>query len=68
MVYFEAFGKRMKMKVLAEDEQSAKEKVLRSYDVYLPADAVTWRFVEERPDDWSPFGDRFPKADWMQWS
>lgn len=28
---------------------------------------IEWRFVEERPDDWEPFCDRFQRADWMEW-
>ena len=30
-------------------------------------DEIEWRFVSERPDDWVPFNDRFPQADWMKW-
>jgi len=30
---------------------------------YCPED----RFVTQKPADWSPFSDRFPRADWMQW-
>lgn len=47
------------------DEAQAKERVLMSYDE-RPED-LEWRFVEERPDDWSPFSGRFPRAAWMQW-
>lgn len=49
----------------ADHEEGARDRVLRSYDVR--PDDVEWRFVEERPDSWSPFCDRFPQADWMQW-
>lgn len=31
------------------------------------ATMIEWSFVNLRPDDWSPFGDRFPRADWMVW-
>lgn len=51
--------------IRADHIEGAKDRVLRSYDV-IPDD-VEWRFVEERPDDWTPFSDRFQKADWMQW-
>lgn len=30
-------------------------------------DIDRWRFVEPRPDNWSPFSDRFRKRDWMVW-
>ncbi len=28
---------------------------------------IEYRFIEKRCEDWIPFCDRFPKADWMQW-
>lgn len=49
----------------AEDEEAAMEFIYQSFD-NRPAE-IEFRFVEERPDDWSPFGDRFRKRDWMQW-
>lgn len=27
----------------------------------------TTRFCEAKPADWTPFSDRFPRAEWMQW-
>jgi hypothetical protein len=51
--------------VQADHPEGAKDRVLRSYDV--PPDDVEWRFCEERPANWTPFCDRFPKADWMHW-
>lgn len=51
--------------VRAEDEAAAKEAVTAAYDM-RPAD-MEWRFCEPRPDDWSPFSGRFPRADWMKW-
>lgn len=36
-----------------------------SYD--KPPHGIQFRFIEEKPDDWSPFSDRFEKADWMRW-
>lgn len=50
--------------VEADDEDGAMAKVLSSYD--RPPE-ITWRFCEPRANDWSPFGDRFRRADWMKW-
>lgn len=52
--------------VQADHEEAAKAIVQASYDV--PPHEIEWRFCEERPDDWSPFSGRFPKADWMKWT
>jgi len=51
--------------VRAEDEDAAWAQVRAAYDDQ-PA-AVAERFVEDVPDDWSPFSGRWPKADWMAW-
>lgn len=51
--------------VLAENEEAAKRLVLDSYDE-SPGE-VEWRFCNERPDDWTPFCDRFRQAKWMKW-
>lgn len=51
--------------VQAVDEDAAKELVMKSYDK-LPNE-ITWRFCNIRANDWVPFSDRFPKADWMPW-
>ena len=51
--------------VRAESEDDAKAKVLAAYDT--PPPALEWRFCEPRPKDWSPFTDRFERADWMKW-
>lgn len=51
--------------IQAESEEDAKDIVLASHDT-PPAD-LEWRFVFERPEGWSPYGDRFPRADWMRW-
>jgi len=48
--------------IKAENEDAAKAKVLSSYDEPVE---IEWRFVEGRPDEWSPFSARFPKAKWM---
>lgn len=47
----------------AETEEEAKEIVLKSYDT--PPEDLEWRFVTEKYG--SPFSERFPRADWMQW-
>ncbi len=47
--------------VKAENEDAAKALILAAHDS-KPAD-LEWRFVEERPDDWSPFSGRFPRRD-----
>lgn len=52
--------------VMAIDEKEAKDKIYRSYDE-LPKEAIEWRFVNERSEDWSPFSERFPQAAWMKW-
>jgi hypothetical protein len=56
--------------VRAASEDQAKEKVIMSHDADVlewASNQIDWRFVEERPDDWSPFNSRFQAADWMQW-
>lgn len=51
--------------LIAPDESAAKQFILNAYDE--PPKSVEWRFCEERFGDWSPFSDRFPRADWMKW-
>jgi len=51
--------------VQAPDEAAALEIIYAAYDK-RPRD-IDFRFVEARPNDWSPFCERFPHADWMQW-
>lgn len=51
--------------VAADDEVGAKEQILRAYDA-API-RLEWRFCNERDPVWSPFGERFQKAKWMQW-
>jgi hypothetical protein len=52
--------------IKASSEEQAKLKVAMAYDV-SPGDNIEFRFVSERPEEWAPFSDRFPKADWMKW-
>jgi hypothetical protein len=49
--------------IKAEDEKAAKEIINSCYDKYQHN--LNFRFVSERDDDWIPYGDRFQKADWM---
>lgn len=59
--------------VLAPNEQAARELVIGAYDAR--PQALVFRFVEERPDDWAPWklppgaegSPRFQRATWMQW-
>jgi hypothetical protein len=56
--------------VQAKNEDQAKLKIIMSHDadcVAWASNEIEWRFVSEKPANWSPFCDRFPKADWMQW-
>ena len=53
--------------VLAHDEEDAMRVVTRAYEDFERASDIEWRFVHERPADWSPFSERFQRADWMQW-
>ena len=47
--------------VLAETREDAMQVVVNSHDT--PPSDIEWRFVEERPDGWSPFGGRFPRSE-----
>ncbi len=51
--------------VHAMDEDAAKKVIVDSHDT-VPG-AIEWRFCEERPDDWTPFCDRFQRVKWMVW-
>jgi hypothetical protein len=56
--------------VRARSEDHAKLLIIMSHDVEhveWASQDINWRFVEERPDTWSPFSDRFPRAEWMKW-
>lgn len=50
--------------VLAEDEDGARRGIVGAHDVAVD---LEWRFCDERPADWSPFCERFPRAGWMRW-
>lgn len=32
-----------------------------------PGAVIEWRFIEPRKPTWSPFNQRFPRAEWMKW-
>lgn len=49
----------------ADSEEEVRAIIARSFDDGEgPAE---WRFIEERPTDWKPFSERFPRAPWMRW-
>lgn len=51
--------------VIAPSADAAQRVIVAAHD--SPTPVVQWRFIEARGADWSPFGDRFPRAAWMQW-
>ncbi|NBJ13364.1 hypothetical protein [Microvirga arsenatis] len=51
--------------VMAESEEAAREAIYACVDS-RPAH-IEFRFIEERPDDWTPFNSRFQRRDWMNW-
>jgi hypothetical protein len=52
--------------IIAEGEDEVKAKVLQAY-IIPPENPLDFRFVVERGSNWAPFGDRFPRAEWMVW-
>jgi len=53
--------------VVARSKIEARFKAMRAYDALPDQVQFQFRFCEQMPDDWSPFNDRFPQADWMEW-
>lgn len=51
--------------VKAVDVDQAKETIFKAYDVR--PETLEFRFCEERPVGWTPYSERFPQADWMEW-
>lgn len=51
--------------VIAPSEVEAKEQIVQAYR-YMPVN-MEWRFCEEKPEDWEPFCERFPRSCGMQW-
>lgn len=52
--------------VLAPSADDAKAVIYAAHDEPRPT-IVDWRFTDPRDADWVPFGERFPRADWMRW-
>lgn len=50
--------------VRADSGLAAQSMVYHAYDNPQP---LKFRFCTEKPADWSPFSERFPRADWMKW-
>lgn len=48
-----------------EDASEVCAKIMRTYDTH-PGE-LDVRFCDEKPDDWTPFSERFPRAEWMRW-
>lgn len=59
--------------ILAPDVEAARKAIYDAYD--NPPAFLAWRFVEPRPNDWSPWNlapgvigeSRFQPRDWMKW-
>lgn len=51
--------------VIAADEDAAREVIVSAHDD--PPVSLAWRFVKPRAGGWSPFSDRFERAEWMRW-
>lgn len=70
---YSALGDSICAAIIAQDENEAKEIIYKAYDKRPESLAegytlLTWRFCESKPNDWEPFGDRFPLQKWMVWS
>ena len=50
--------------VIAPTEDAARQVIAAAHD---EPTVLQWRFVDQREPDWSPFCDRFERADWMTW-
>lgn len=51
--------------VMAASAAAAEAVIRAAHDD--PSCQLEFRFCEERPLDWSPFSERFPRRDWMRW-
>lgn len=64
-------GRSVCAAIIAGSEHEARAAVFVCYD--KPPKEIDFRFVDERPEDWSPWDlpnggtSRFQKAKWMQW-
>lgn len=50
--------------VEAESESAAKAIIDGCHDRDVD---ISFRLILEQPSDWTPFCERFPRRDWMQW-
>jgi hypothetical protein len=53
--------------VMATSDADAMDQIRAAHDNDPKACEPLWRFVIQKPDGWSPFSERFPRADWMVW-
>lgn len=44
------------------------KRIIRDSYKTNPRQPIEFRFIEQCSDDWSPFGLRYHRAEWMQWS
>jgi hypothetical protein len=51
--------------IIANSSEDAEERIYRAYDE-RPLE-IEFRFVDLKSNDWSPFGSRFVKREWMRW-
>ena len=51
--------------IQATDDDAAKQMIFDAFDARPTA--IEFRFLNEQPDDWSPFNGRFRRASWMAW-
>lgn len=50
--------------VKAENEDAVKAIIRRAYGFNRN---IEFRFIEQRPNNWEPFNERFQREDWMEW-
>lgn len=61
----EGYTKTICAAVRAPSVDAAWDLIAESYDK-CPG-AIPIRFCQRKGDDWSPYSERFPRAEWMQW-
>lgn len=50
--------------VIADSMSEAMQVIIDAHDGKGPRN---WRFCQEYTEPWTPFSERFPRADWMEW-
>lgn len=50
--------------VVGTSVEQVKQRVT---DARIGGRVKEWRFVEEKPADWTPFNQRYPQQPWMRW-